>query len=335
MLPAEIIKAYEDPKIGVTSITKFAKNINYKGDMKRFRRILEMSNVFTQSIFARRIIKRKTRRFEADHISELISMDLMDITNYKLKYKFIGIFVDTFSRYLWTYPLLNKSKIEVAKAINYIYDDLEENGVYPLIESQTSMLYGDAGKEFFGVEKALGEDSLWKGKIIHYTSKSKNGAPIAEAYIKKLRQMITLVPKRRVKFVDILSDITLNINNTRSEIGPPKEEKPSISYFTKGSKVRIENTIKKDKDVFAKKSDIKFFSPFILEVIDHSVNQGINLYTLKTVNSTVEYFINRKIYEHEMSKVHEYAFHKIKEKNKPYKYSTVEINHYQLVKSLR
>lgn len=50
MFPLEIIQAYEDPEIGVTSVTKFANNIKYK-DVKGFRRILEMSNVFAQSIF--------------------------------------------------------------------------------------------------------------------------------------------------------------------------------------------------------------------------------------------------------------------------------------------
>lgn len=339
----DILKKYDDPVIGLTSIRKFAiayaklkgiTPLNLK-EMKKLRMILSNSMIFNISEHSRTLRRKVERHFEAKVVAEMIHIDLMDITNHKLKHKFIFVAVDVFSRFLFAYPMENKSKQETKRCMNLMFDEITSYGYIPF--NYKSMLYTDAGKEFFGIQDSL-NDNVWKGALIHYVSKSKHGASIAEAYIKKLRNFIKnymLTKPASRDFIKALPVFVDNLNKSK-EVVKRKNVEEIEPMLEEADYVRIEDTLNRGK-IFTKKSSSNYFTQQVFIIKEIKIIQGIPVYKLYTLNQ--KYFIDRWVGEEELSRVGRYGIHLFEQK---YGKETIErgnkgitqefINHYQLKK---
>ena len=343
----KILKQYDDPNIGLTSLTKFARNINEdktvdgklkpytQKDLNTLRRILSNNMTFNISEHARISIKRVERSFIAKSPIEMIHIDLMDITNHNLASKYIFVAVDVYTRYLFAYPMNDKSIASVKECMNKMYDYIVSCGYYPLDSKDYSLLYTDNGREFSNIERLLNDDNPWRMNLVHYISKSKHKASIAEAYIKKLRQMITNYKNTKNKvrnFITQLESFVKNINNTRSTRKIEKDYKYNDPLYHVGTIVRVENTFDRDK-VFSKKSSKNYFTKELFRVSKIIPSQGQNMYELETYDG--KYYMNKYVYEYELSRVGSYGLNKYIEEHGEIKqtYSPEFINHYQLMKN--
>lgn len=324
----KIIQEYKNPKTGLTSLTRFAKNIKYK-DIPKLRSILESSEIFTKSIHARQFVKHTKRKFIASHVGEVIHADLMDISNFKLRNKFILVMVDVFSRYTWAIPVQSKSGEHVNEAVDKVYTELIHNGYIP---DKMCLFYVDDGREFYGIPKKL-KTPMYNTYLTRYISKSRNGASIAEAKIKVLRQHISLYldtkPASR-DFTKVLDDICSNINrntgsdtcsaeaiysktNCQFKIRKRKKAKQiqRTLYFHLNDWVRLENSFEREV-VFSKKSNLNYFSDNIYKIVNIKVMQSLPMYGLAIVRSKETGIINRWVYEWELSRVSDEYVNQIK-----------------------
>jgi len=75
-----------------------------------------------------------------------LAADLIDFSKKRsLHYGYILVVIDTFSRYMWTRPLSNKTHVVVGKAMSSILDDIEKK-----YDKMPTYILSDDGSEFKG-----------------------------------------------------------------------------------------------------------------------------------------------------------------------------------------
>lgn len=173
-------------------------------------------------------------------------MDNSSLTAENSGYRYILLVIDSFSRFVWTRLLKQKSAFEVCEAFKSI---IEEAGKKP------AQLVTDRGKEFWNSKLS---NYLKANDIVHYApSNDQFKASIAERCIRTFKQIMfkALTANLTYRYVELVPKITKSINaRVHRIIGvPPKDvnERNALEIWTRLQLKRM-RSIKKQK-----KSDIK------------------------------------------------------------------------------
>ena len=152
---------------------------------------------------ARKSFPRKN--FKILSINESWQGDLCDLSAYSQLnkgYKWIAIYIDNFSKFIYARPLKDKSAKSVTDATADIF---EKNKVVP------NNLQTDNGKEYYN---RLFTNLMTKYGVNHYSSYSNMKAAIAERAIKTIKQKIwkhfSMIGS--YKWVDYLEEIIRQYN---------------------------------------------------------------------------------------------------------------------------
>lgn len=149
----------------------------------------------------------RRRRVIMRDIDDLWQADLIDMQKFSKEnhgYKYILVVIDTFSKYVWAYPLKQKTKNYICKAFITLFS----KGRVP------KNLQTDLGTEFYNNEL---NNIFVKHNIRHYSTYSVKKASIAERVIRTLKsKMYKLFSlKGNYKWSDsTLNDIIHEYNNT-------------------------------------------------------------------------------------------------------------------------
>ena len=157
----------------------------------------------------RRITKKRfpRRRIIVDSPFKIFMSDLIVYNNpsgSQKAYPYILVVIDCFSRYIWTRPLKLKGGIEVANALNDIFQDFTQ---WP------NSLITDEGHEYYNKNVRL---ILDRYGLHHYSIKTKMKASIAERAIQTLKKrlQIYMKTKKTKMWFDALPKITDGYNKT-------------------------------------------------------------------------------------------------------------------------
>lgn len=163
----------------------------------------------------------KRRHVVLNGIDDLWQSDIGDFIKYSRENrgnKYILFVIDCFSKYLWTHPLKTKNAVDVE---NVMHEILREGRVPKNMQT-------DAGKEFYNKSfKGL----MKKYGINHYSSYSTKKASIVERVIRTIKNTLykTFTLQGTYKWIDILSEITNNYNNTKHRTIKMKPSKVTAS----------------------------------------------------------------------------------------------------------
>ena len=286
-LQQKVIDAFYNPTTGLTRNIAKLKEKNpglYDIPASTIRQILDQHIEIYQRNKAP-LHSKETLKFKADYVGQLIHADLMFIksprnTNQEILVKdesgednhYVLILVDTYSRYIWAYPVKTKSSKEITKLITTTIDFIREffyNGYSKLRFN----IFTDAGKEFS--TKDLEAIPNVRHKI------AQQHASLAEAAIYRLRTKIKYLdgPANRKKldnetFIDLIKNLNLDSGadpifereklvkgeDSLREVHEPTE----ASVYSQGDFVRIRDI----KGLFEKKSGLSTFSDHVFIIGD-------------------------------------------------------------------
>lgn len=150
----------------------------------------------------------KRRKYVMKAIDDTFQADLVEMIPYAKQnqnYKYVLVVIDTFSKYLWTRPLKNKTCAEVAKAMQSIFDS--DKRIPKNIQT-------DMGKEFYGKQF---KELMKHHKINHYSSYSELKASIVERVNRTILSMLwkELAMQGNHKWVKLFSTITTQYNQKK------------------------------------------------------------------------------------------------------------------------
>jgi len=205
------------------------------------RRIMEFLR--NQESYQLQFIEKKPRITTPVFSSEVNGHWQVDLINFQKynerEYKWILAVVDVFSKYLWAWPLKNKSAEEVKEAFSCIFR-----------ERRPIVLQTDNGKEF---KNAILADYLRLWGITHVFSKAYTPTTqgIVEQYNQTLKHKIFngFLGNKNKKWVDDLASYVENINTAKQSV--TKEAPLDIQKgITPGLQAKVEQilTEKQEKD---------------------------------------------------------------------------------------
>ena len=142
------------------------------------------------------IVKETNQQWDVD------LMDMARIASDNDGIHFVLLCIGIFSRYVWTYPLKNKSREEVSKAFISIFH-----------ESIPKYIRSDKGTEFIGQKV----QRVFKKFGVHYfVTQNEVKANYAERAIKTIKGRIYkfFTCKQMHRYIDILQDVTGAYNNS-------------------------------------------------------------------------------------------------------------------------
>ena len=207
-------------------------------------------------------------------------------------YKYIAVFIDVLSHYLYTFPMKTLKSQEMKKVLTELFHHIKPY-----------MIRSDRGGEFQGLSKAYLKDM----NVKFLTTSEHSKANYAERVIRTIRLKIARYMKHNhtVRWVDVLPDITKSYNNTyhrsikmtpaealvadevlmwkvqyEPELLKVKPTKNKKFAFNVGDVVRIVKLTK----AFDKESQPKWTEE-LFSVVSRTKNQGIPKYTLKDFNN--------------------------------------------------
>ena len=139
-------------------------------------------------------------------LDEQWDADLMDMQKYARQnggYKYLAVFIDIFSRYIWVEPMKTKKNEEMLKIINKVF----MGGRKPLY------LRTDQGNEYTG---KYVQHYLRKNDVHHFTALNPMHANYAERVIRTLKGKIyrLFTSSQTTKYIDHLHDIVQGYLNT-------------------------------------------------------------------------------------------------------------------------
>ena len=218
-METEILKLYHSRYIGPSRIYYILKekypDITYE----------YVSNVLKTDKEYQKYLYKKKRRYiktSAYSLFYTIQSDIADMSsssydfiNDKNKsislindndgYRYIIVFIDTFSRYAWTFPLKNKDANTVSDIINKFL-----HSFYASYKKLFNIFLSDYGNEYINKDT----QRLLKNDKIRYYSVIK--CYIAERFIKTLKQMLYkyMIENKTKRWVDKLEEFTDIYNNS-------------------------------------------------------------------------------------------------------------------------
>ena len=148
----------------------------------------------------------RTRRVIVGGLKQLLQADLINVSGLKEfndNITFLLVVIDTFSKFIWVVPLLNKKPSTVLDAFkkNYVkYSD------FPYT------LTTDKGKEF---QNDLLKRFMRDNNVKFFSSEGSTKAQIAERVIHTLKQMVAkyLSTYNKFRYIDVLPDLVESYNN--------------------------------------------------------------------------------------------------------------------------
>ena len=275
-------------------------------------------------------VKRKTKRprvvtFGVDTQWDGDSAFMLRYEGENDGYKYFTLFIDIFTRYVWTRPLKNLTGKEMVKVLTDIFEI-----------AKPRKLRTDKGSEFSNKDV---RKYLKKENVHHFFTKNESKANYAERSIKNIKKRLVryMDYKQSFKWWDVLADITDSYNNTfHSSIGmtpaQAREENPSKIWHNQydfplkrlkkvkkpknkshfiyniGDNVRVSFL----KNIFDREYDQKW-STEIFTIYTRKMKQNIPVYAIKDYDGDV---IEGDFYGNELQKV-------IQDDNKVYRIEKV------------
>ena len=174
----------------------------------------------------------ETNKIVYNHIDEIWSIDLADMTDYKTSnnkdYRYIFIIIDNFSKYLWAIPLKNKYSQTITNDFSNILTTSKRK---PLkIES-------DRGAEVYN---NIFQNFLKSKNIQHYSRFTYKGPSIAERTIKSVRNLLKkpIFLAGEASWISELPSVIKKYNNT---IHHSTKMTPIQAYKKSNEKIVFDN----------------------------------------------------------------------------------------------
>jgi len=261
MSSQEIIKSYTDPSAlgsfsGVGTFLKYNKHFK---DVNFVKKTLESLDSYT--LHRNSKPQKPRRKVHVAFPMEIQAMDLLDISDSKISrqnkgYKWILLFVDIFSRRIWTYALKDKSAESVSSVLDTHFQSKE---------NRCSKIWADRDKSFLA-KKSM--DVLKKFNIGLYHTSSYLKSVFAERYIKEIKNKIFRIftQHNNKKWLEFLPDITHSINNT---VNPTTKFRPLD--------VSLENADQVWHNIYSAHVDAKRKAP------EYKIGQLVRMTKLKNV----------------------------------------------------
>ena len=147
-------------------------------------------------------VKRKfnKRRVMVNGIDKIWAADLADMKAFEKDndgYTFLLMVIDIFSKYGWIVPLKNKKGVNVAKALENIFQ-----------ERKPKKLWTDKGAEFYNKDV--------KKLLDIYSTENEEKSSIVERWIRTMKEKMWkyFTDNNTYRYIDILPDLVKDYNNT-------------------------------------------------------------------------------------------------------------------------
>lgn len=199
------MEKYFDPSQpgSYSSFEKFYKTVKDKVSRQDLRNGLLETDAYTLHKYKRKHFKRN--RIIVGGLNQQWEADVAfmnDLAKDNDGYKYFVVFIDCFSRYLYTHPLKTKEGKEMVQVMKTIFE-----------RKIPQKLRTDAGGEFLAtvVQKYLKQND-----IEHIVTSNETKAAIAERVIKTIKKRLYryFTHTNTQRWIDILSDVTSSYNNT-------------------------------------------------------------------------------------------------------------------------
>ena len=201
---------YHDPKskgafAGVNKLWKYVRSSGRKITRKQLNEWLSEQDVYTSHHpIIRRFARRQVIVRGMDDVWDVDLVDMSNLAEANDGVKFLGIFIDIFSRYLFVIPMKNKTNKETLNAVKQAMSDSR---------SQPETFRSDAGKEFTG--KGV-KEYLADREIYQQLAYNEHKANYAERVIRTLKGKIYkyLASQRTERYIDALDDLVQGYNDS-------------------------------------------------------------------------------------------------------------------------
>jgi transposase InsO family protein len=315
-----VTEAFYNPTTGLTRNIATLKKKNpalWGIPAKTIRTILD-NNITIYNRNNSKIHAKERIRYRADYVGQLLHADLAFVasprnTTQQVLIKdengednrYVLVIVDTYSRYVWAYPLKTKSAATVTKKITKTIAFIREF-FYGGYAGLRFTVLTDAGTEFS--TKALEAIPLVKHKV------ARVHAALAEAAIYRFRTKLKYHdrgegPKRKLDNKVFLQLIrSLNLDSSADAIfekealppDPPEPKAPEVGpTFAQGDLVRV----KREGQLFEKKSSLSTFGEQVLVVAGSLWFPLDRVWVYFLVTPDGEHLSSRKWVESELSRV--------------------------------
>ena len=244
-------------------------------------------------------------QFDAD------TADMSFYTSHNSGYKYFVLFIDIFSRYVWTVRLKTKTGQEMVKALKSVFAQ----------GRKCRQLRTDKGTEFLNrhVEKYLKEVG-----VKHFETQNQPKSSYAERAIRTIKGRLSryMTYKQTHNWVNVLREVTSSYNNTyhrgikqspasirdKDEVYQwklqydtlPEKAKGKAPYAKYRFKIGEEVRISFLRRAFQKQHDERW-SREIFTITDRTMRNGIPQYTIQDYSGTI---IKGKFYQNQLLKAY-------------------------------
>ena len=309
---------------GFQKINKFIKKNKEKESItpKKLRIWLSKQEAYTSFFPSKRRFKRpRVIAFYKNYQWDTDTANMTKYKDYNEGYGYFVVFIDIFTRYLYTAPLKTLTGQEMVFVINDLFVNVNE---------KPEILRSVRGSEYLNryMKKFLGDKNI-KHIFTYYETK----ANYAERVIKTIKIKITkyLTSKETFRWIDIISDLTYSYNNsfhrsikrtpTEAQTGNKfnlwSEQYAELLIAADRTKKKTTKKLTKSRNIYIKRYKFKVgdrvkisflkrqfdreysekWSGEVFTVIERKMNQDIPMYKLKDYNNEV---IESYFYEPEL-----------------------------------
>ena len=295
---------------GLDKFYKFVRSQRQDISRKQLRQWLQ--NQPSYSLFKK--VKHKVKRPQVISPFKFYQMDMDTVHMEKFAddndgYKYIAVFIDILSHFLYTFPLKTLTSSEMKSVMEKLFEQVKPY-----------LVRSDRGGEYKGVIK----DFLAKSSVKHVTTSEHSKANYAERLIRTLRLKLAryMQHNRTHRWIDALPEITQSYNNTyhrtikmtpsealkadddllwNIQYQPSNLSQTLESHTPKSFKFKVGDIVRivKLSGKFEKESEPKWTEEFF-SIASRTRNQGFPKYMLKDFNNEP---IIDSFMEHELQKV--------------------------------
>ena len=292
------------------------------------KRKLGLGNNFTMENLSQELNKPSINKFERqkiiiNHINEIHSTDLVDMTQYSKMnrgYKYIFTNIDVFSKIAYAFPLKSKKIQDIKPCFEKIFEN-----------NKPKYIWSDKESAFLSkeIQQFFKDNNV---KIYHTNSHLK--AVVIERFNRSLRELMMkeFVKNNNTVWYNILPNLIKIYNNryhSTIKMKPNQVNKNNEKYIkeniytynktSKNPKFKINDLVRislKRRDLFDKPSGNIKWSEELFKI--HSINKSnVIIYKIKDLNDEI---IKGQFYEKELQKTKNnsevYIIEKIIRKNK-------------------